>query len=99
MLTDQVIRHIDGKLYGAPTRRWLRLQEVMPGINPTKQGYCLIIVPATGVFWSTVWSTIRPPASATPLYPGVVYKPDLRLGYGNRQLGTSTLIPELDGFI
>jgi hypothetical protein len=25
--------------------------------------------------------------------------PDLKLGYGNRQLGTSTLIPDLDGFI
>ena len=38
-------------------------------------------------------------ASATPLYPGIVYMPDLKLGYGNRQLGTSTLIPDLDGFI
>ena len=58
--------------YGAPTRRWLRRQEVMPSINPTKQGYCLILVPATGVFWSTVWSTIRPPASARA-YPALLY--------------------------
>ena len=84
---------------GTPGRWWFLRYETTQRINPTKQGYCLIIVPATGVFWSTVWSTIRPPASATPLYPGIVYKPDLRLGYGNRQLGTSTLIPELDGFI
>jgi hypothetical protein len=27
---------------GAPTRTWLRLQEVTPSINPTKQGYYLI---------------------------------------------------------
>ena len=38
-------------------------------------------------------------ASAMGVYWGIVYKPDLSLGYGNRQLGTSTLIPELDGFI
>ena len=46
----------------------------------------MIIVPATGVIWSTVWSTIRPPTSATPLYPGIVYGPDLRLGYKNSKL-------------
>ena len=57
------------------------------------------MVPATGAIWSTVWSTIRPPASATPLYPGIVYKPYLRLGFGNCQLGISTLIPDLDCFI
>jgi hypothetical protein len=33
------------------------------------------------------------------VYPGIVYKPDLRLEFGNRQLGISTLIPDLDGFI
>ena len=38
-------------------------------------------------------------ASAMGVYWGIVYKPDLRLGYGNRQLGTSTLIPDLDCFI
>jgi len=27
-------------------------------INPTKQGYLVILVPATGVFWSTIWYTI-----------------------------------------
>ena len=75
---------------GAPTRRWLRLQEVMPSINPTKQGYCLILVRATGVFWSTVWSTIRiPPASATPPPRDTVHEPDPRLGFDNRQLAAS----------
>ena len=34
-------------------------------INPTKQGYRLILVPATGVKWSTVWSTVLPQTSAT----------------------------------
>ena len=38
-------------------------------------------------------------ASATPLYPGIVYKPDLRLGFGNRQLGISATTPDLDCFI
>jgi hypothetical protein len=68
---------------------WFLRQETTQRINPTKQGYCLIIVPATGVIWSTVWSTIRPPASATPLYPGIVYEPDPRLGCDNRQLAAS----------
>ena len=67
-------------------------------INPTKQGYRQNSVPATGLIWSTVWSTIAPPVPR-PLYPGIVYKPDLRLGFGNRQLGTSTLIPDPDCFI
>ena len=43
---------------GAPTRGWLRLQAPTLSINLTKQGYCLILVPATGTDWSTVWSTI-----------------------------------------
>ena len=30
----------------------------MISINPTKQGYLVILVPATGVFWSTILSTI-----------------------------------------
>ena len=38
-------------------------------------------------------------ASATPLYRGTVLSHDLRLGFNNRQLGRSTLIPDLDGFI
>ena len=38
-------------------------------------------------------------ASAMGVYRGIVYKPDLRLGFSNRQLGTSTLILGLDGFI
>ena len=29
------------------------------------------------------------------VYRGTVYKPDLRLGFGNRQLGISTTIPIL----
>ena len=33
------------------------------------------------------------------VYRGTVLSHDLRLGYGNRQLGTSTLIPDLDYFI
>ena len=58
--------------YGAPTRRWFRLQEMTKRINPTKQGYCLIKVPATGVFWSTVWSTKAWGASAW-VYLGLPY--------------------------
>ena len=33
------------------------------------------------------------------VYRGTVVSHDLRLGYGNRQLGISTLIPDLDCFI
>ena len=33
------------------------------------------------------------------VYPGIVYKPDLRLGFGNRQLGISATTPDLDCFI
>ena len=44
--------------YGAPTRGWLRLQAPTLSINLTKQGYCLILVPATGVNWSTIWYTV-----------------------------------------
>ena len=38
-------------------------------------------------------------ASASPLYPGIVYKPDPRLGFDNRQLGISATTPDLDCFI
>ena len=38
-------------------------------------------------------------ASAMGVYPGIVYKPDLRLGFGNRQLGISATTPDLDCFI
>ena len=38
-------------------------------------------------------------ASAMGVYRGTVLSHDLRLGYGNRQLGISTLIPDLDYFI
>ena len=58
----------------------------MLSINLTKQGYCLILVPATGVFWSTVWSTIRLPASATPPPRVTEHEPDLRLRIDNRQV-------------
>ena len=44
------------------------------------------MVPATGVFWSTVWSTIRPPASATPHPTDTVHEPDVRLAVDNRQV-------------
>ena len=44
---------------GASTRGWLRQQAPTLSINLTKQGYCLILIPATGVNWSTIWSTIR----------------------------------------
>jgi len=85
---------------GAPGRWWFLRQETTQRINPTKQGYCLIIVPATGVIWSTVWSTIRiPPASATPPPRDTVHEPDLRLGFDNRQLATSAYFMGLDGFI
>ena len=33
---------------------WLRRQEMTQRINPLKQGYRQILVPATGVFWSTI---------------------------------------------
>ena len=49
---------------GAPGRWWFLRKETTQHINPTKQGYCLIMVPATGVIWSTVWSTIARGASA-----------------------------------
>ena len=42
---------------------------------------------------------LGPRASATPPPRDTVHEPDLRLGFGNRQLGISTLIPDLDGFI
>jgi len=60
---------------------WLRRQEMTQRINPLKQGYRQILVPATGVFWSTVWSTIRTLASAIPPYWVTVYVPDPRLGF------------------
>ena len=37
------------------------------------------MVPATGVFWSTVWSTVAWAACATPPPRDAVYSPDLRL--------------------
>ena len=46
-------------------------------INPLKQGYRQILVPATGVFWST----FRTPAIATPPPRVTVYVPDPRLGF------------------
>ena len=50
-------------------------------INPLKQGYRQILVPATGVFWSTVWSTIRTLASAIPPPMVTIHVPDPRLGF------------------
>jgi hypothetical protein len=44
------------------------------------------MVPATGVFWSTVWSTIARGASGRPPYGDIVNNPDLRLRFGNRQV-------------
>ena len=58
-------------------------------INPTKQGYRLILVPATGVKWSTVWSTVLPQTTATPPPRNAVYEPDLRLGLQVRKLAVS----------
>ena len=60
---------------------WLRRQEMTQRINPLKQGYRQILVPATGVFWSTVWSTIRTLASAIPPYWVTLHMPDPRLGF------------------
>ena len=51
----------------------------MLSINLIKQGYCLIVVPATGVKWSTVWSTIAEGASGRPPPRDSVYRPDLKL--------------------
>ena len=72
-----------------PGEDWLRRQEMTQRINPLKQGYCLINVPATGVFWSTVWSTIRTLASASTPPMVTVHKPDPRLGFEYRQLALS----------
>ena len=69
-----------------PEEDWLRLQAPTLSINLTEQGYCLILVPATGVIWSTVWSTIAEGASGRPPYGGIVHKPDLRSGFNNRQV-------------
>ena len=38
-------------------------------------------------------------ASVMGVYPGTVYRPDLRLEFSNRQLGISATIPDLDCFI
>ena len=56
---------------------WLRRKEMTQRIYPLKQGYCLIKVPATGVFWST----IKTPTSAIHPYWVTVYVPDPRLGF------------------
>ena len=39
-----------------------------------------------GAEWSVIWSTVCPPACATPPPRGIVYEPDPRLGFGNRQV-------------
>ena len=44
------------------------------------------MVPATGVFWSTFWSTVLTGACATPPPRDAVYSPDLRLGFDNCQV-------------
>ena len=36
------------------------------GINHTKQGYCLFLVPATGLKWSTIWSMSITPCMCRP---------------------------------
>ena len=43
------------------------------------------MVPATGVFWSTIWSTVAR-GEWKAAYGGIVYEPDLRLRFGNRQV-------------
>ena len=43
----------------------------------------MIIVPATGVFWSTVWSTIARGGECLWAYDGIVYGSDLRLALNN----------------
>ena len=67
-----------------PHGRWLRQQEVTQHIHPTKQGYRVISVPATGLFWSTIWSTLVG-ASARGGMGVTVFRPDPRLGIQNCQ--------------
>ena len=68
-------------------------------INPLKQGYRQILVPATGVFWSTVWSTIRTLTSAIPLYWITVYVPDPRLGFWGVNFAECTSKGAVDSFV
>ena len=58
----------------------------MLSINLTKQGYRLILIPATGVNWSTIWYTIAMGASGGPAYGGIEHKPDPRSEFDNRQV-------------
>ena len=48
---------------------------------------------------SNLVSNAEPPASAAPPPRDTVHKPDLRLGFDNRQLATSAYFMSLDGFI
>ena len=63
-----------------PHGRWLRQQEVTQHIHPTKQGYRVISVPATGLFWSTIWSTLVG-ASARGGYGGYRIQARPKIGY------------------
>ena len=58
----------------------------MLSINLTKQGYRLILIPATGVNWSTIWYTIAMGASGGPAYGGIECKPNPRSEFDNRQV-------------
>ena len=75
-----------------PEEGWLRQWAPMLSINLTKQGYRLILVPATGVIWSTVWSTIAEGASGMPPHRDTVHEPDLRLGFEYRQRAASACL-------
>ena len=67
---------------------WLHRKEMTQRIYPLKQGYCLIKVPTTGVFRST----IRTLASATPPPRVTIYVPDPRLGFWECQFRVIYLI-------
>ena len=49
-------------------------------LTPQNKATRLILVPATGVKWSTVWSTVLPQTSATPPPRDAVYEPDPEIG-------------------
>ena len=83
-----------------PEEDWLRQQAPTLSINLTKQGYCLILVPATGVKWSTIWSTIRTPGMCHPTPQGIPYMSltcDWVLSIVNQQ--HQPVQVRLDGFI
>ena len=69
-------------------RGWLRRQAPTTlRINPTKQGYCPHSRFLQQAFFGLRFGLrLLGGASGRPPYGGIVHKPDLRLGFGNRQV-------------